>query len=199
MTVPDQPPDTELLQQWREGDTAAAGLLIRRHFTAVFRYFAATVGESEAEDLTQRTFEACIDNRDRIRDEAGVRPYLFGIARNQLAMHLRSALPRRADIPASQVELPDPRTSPSGVLRNADEVHVLERALGQLSAKLREVVELYYREERNVAEIAARLGVSAGTVKSRLFRARAQLIDEIRALGLPPGLEASTVATLPEV
>ena len=194
----DETPDIELLQRWRDGDTAAASILIRRHFTSVFRYFAANVAETEAEDLTQRTFEACIDNRDRIRDESGVRPYLFGIARNQLAMHLRNALPRRADSPPSQVELPDPRTSPSGVLRNADEAQALERALGCLSDKLREVIDLYYREERNVAEIAARLGVSGGTVKSRLFRARAQLIEEIRALGLPAGLEASTVATLPE-
>ena len=57
-----------------------------------------------------------------------------------------------------------------------------ERALGCLSDKLREVTD---REECNVAEIAARLGVSGGTVKSRLFRARAHLIDEIRAPNSP--------------
>lgn len=173
-------------------------MLIRRHFTPVFRYFAAKVGEAEAEDLTQRTFEACVDHKDDIHGEAGVRGYLFGIARNQLAMHLRSALPRRSDVSPSQIELPDPRTSPSGILRGADEAQALARAMDCLSDKLREVIDLYYLHECSVGEIANRLGVSAGTVKSRLFRARAQIVDEIRALALPPAVETATLASLPE-
>ncbi|MBX7080993.1 MAG: sigma-70 family RNA polymerase sigma factor [Nannocystaceae bacterium] len=195
--VIDDAEELELLQRWRAGDGDAGSALIRRHFAAVFRYFASQLDELAAEDLTQRTFEACIDGRDRI--EGGLRAYLFGVARNQLALHLRQAMPRRGDVAPSQVELPDPATSPSAALRDAEHAHVFLQALTKLSDKLREVIELYYRDELDVRAIATRLGISTGTVKSRLFRAREQLIEEIRALHLPAALERSSLAALGDV
>jgi RNA polymerase sigma factor (sigma-70 family) len=192
----DERTDVELLARWRDGDAQAATALVRRHFVAVYRYFSANVRDAEAEDLTQRTFEACTAARDRIRDDASFRAYLFGIARNQLAMHLERTLPRGPAVPASQVDLADPRTSPTGMLARADQREAFDRALQALSPKLRRILELFYWDDRSVAEIAAELGVSEGTVKSRLFRAREQVAEAIVALRLPQELERSTLDVL---
>ena len=192
----DEPTDVELLARWREGDAQAATTLVRRHFVSVYRFFSANVRDAEAEDLTQRTFEACTAARDRIRDDASFRAYLFGIARNQLAMHLEKTLPRGPAVPPSQVDLADQRTSPTGMLARKDEREAFERALQALSPKLRQILELFYWEDKSVAEIAAALGVSEGTVKSRLFRAREQVAAAIVALALPRELERSTLDAL---
>lgn len=192
----DERTDVELLARWRDGDPQAATALVRRHFVAVYRFFSANLRDAEAEDLTQRTFEACTAARDRIRDDASFRAYLFGIARNHLAMHLERTLPRRPAVPASQVDLADPRTSPTGVLARADQREAFDRALQALSPKLRRILELFYWQDKSVAEIAAELGVSEGTVKSRLFRAREQIAEAIVALRLPQDLERSTLDVL---
>ncbi|HET6584884.1 MAG TPA: sigma-70 family RNA polymerase sigma factor [Nannocystaceae bacterium] len=192
----DERTDVELLARWRDGDSQAATALVRRHFVAVYRFFSANVRDAESEDLTQRTFEACTAARDRIRDDASFRAYLFGIARNQLAMHLERTLPRGPAVPASQIHLADPRTTPTGVLARADERDAFGRAMQGLSPKLRRILELFYWEDKSVAEIARELGVSEGTVKSRLFRAREQVAAAIVALRLPDELERSTLDAL---
>jgi RNA polymerase sigma-70 factor (ECF subfamily) len=192
----DERTDVELLARWREGDADAATALVRRHFVSIYRFFSGNLRDAEAEDLTQRTFEACTAARDRIRDDASFRSWLFGIARNQLAMHLERAFTRGHAVPASQVDLADARTTPTGMLARADQQDAFGRALQSLSPKLRRILELFYWEDRNVAEIAAELGISEGTVKSRLFRAREQVAAAIAALGLPEAVARSTLDAL---
>ena len=192
----DEPTDVELLARWRAGDTAAASVLLQRHFLSIYRYFAASVRPNEAEDLTQRTFEACVAGRDRIADGAAFRGWLFGIAHHQLASHFTRGRPRGDHVPASAAELVDRRTSPSGVLVRDDERTLFARALDRLSPKLREILELFYWQDLAIAEIARRLGISVGTVKSRLYRAREQVADELRALEGESDLARATLASL---
>jgi RNA polymerase sigma-70 factor (ECF subfamily) len=191
-----EPTDVELLARWRAGDTAAASALLQRHFLAIYRFFAASVRASEAEDLTQRTFEACIVARDRIVDDAAFRGFLFGIAHHQLASHLTRGRPRGEHVPASAAELVDRRTSPSGVLVRDDERELFARALERLSPKLREILELFYWQDRSIAEIATQLGISVGTVKSRLHRAREQVAEHLHALDAAGALARATLASL---
>ena len=191
-----EPTDVELLGRWRAGDTTAASALLQRHFLAIYRFFAASVRTSEAEDLTQRTFEACIAGRDRLLDDAAFRGWLFGIAHNQLALHLTRGRPKGEHVPASAAQLEFRGTSPSGVLVRADERELFARALEQLSPKLRRILELFYWEDRSIAEIAEQLAISAGTVKSRLHRAREQVAACITALGAADELARATLATL---
>ena len=94
----DAPSDVELLQAWRAGDAAAGELLVGRYFLSVHRFFSAHV-QGDVDDLTQRTFEACIQARDRMRDDAAFRGYLFGIARNQLARVFEAAGVRQRSRP----------------------------------------------------------------------------------------------------
>ena len=81
--------DTELLDAWRNGDDKAGNQLVRRHFDALFRFFRSRIDDHVA-DLVQQTFLGCVESRERIPPE-GFRPYLFGIARKKLLMHLRGS------------------------------------------------------------------------------------------------------------
>lgn len=164
--------DGALLEAWRAGDRDAGDDLLRRHFLGVFRYFSAHPGV-DAEELTQRTFEACIAARDRVRDQFVA--YLFGIARNQLLREWERKGYRGDPISPSNVSLRDLRTSPSMRVAKLDEQMLFARGLASLPREFASVLELFFWEDRSIQEIADRLGIAPGTVKSRLFRGKALL------------------------
>src|SRR5215207_6613668 len=81
--------DAELLESWAQGENDAATELVGRYYRSVFRFFDLRVGWL-AEDLTQRTFLACVESRARLRNADSFRPFLFAIARGLLINHLRT-------------------------------------------------------------------------------------------------------------
>ncbi len=188
--------DVELLGRWRQGDKAAANELLRRHFAAVFRYFDRHLGGTDVEDLTQKTFEAIIEVRDGLRDDASFRAYLFGIARKQLLRHFERKRPRGTEVSPSRVDIPDIRTSPSGVMVRHDQQRLFLGALRPLPDEYRVVLELFFWQDRQIPEIAAQLDVPVGTVKSRLHRGKAMLREALEAVRAEPELRASTLAEL---
>ena len=84
--------DQALLEAWRGGDEHAGRELVERHLPAVYRFFANKLGR-DVDDLVQQTFLALIEGRDRVREAAGFRGFLFGIARNKLLKHFRDRDP----------------------------------------------------------------------------------------------------------
>lgn len=187
--------DVELLAQWRAGDTKAGNALLQRHFVSVYRFFEANLGQ-DVEDLTQRTFEALIAARDRLRDDASFRAYLFGIARKQLLRHFERRYPRGQTVSPSQVPIRDVRTSPSGAVARLDHQQILLRGLAQLPLEFKSVLELFYWEDKKIPEVAAELGIAIGTVKSRLFRGKAMLKALVEAADAPADLRASTLQAI---
>jgi RNA polymerase sigma-70 factor (ECF subfamily) len=167
--------DFALLRGWRAGDRNAGDALVRRHFASVYRFFRTKLDEG-AEDLVQRTFLGAAAALERVDEARSFRAYLFGIARNQLLLHLRERASRR-DLPPphtlSMADLEAP--SPSGVAARREEQRVLVRALRRIPIDFQIAVELHYWEDLGIGEIAAVLGIPEGTVKSRLSRAREQL------------------------
>lgn len=189
--------DFDLLRAWQGGDRHAGDRLLRRHFHPVFRFFVTKVGD-EAEDLTQRTFLACMKSRDRVDPARGTfRAYLFGIAHKQLLMHLRSQ--RRSGRKHDEMErmMPlDSVLSPSRAVSMADEQRLLLRALRQLSLDHQIVLELFYWEGLRLDEIAVVLDIAVGTVKSRLGRSKAALRERIGDLANSDAIRQSTVDNL---
>lgn len=189
------PTDYELLERWRGGDREAGDRLVRRHFRPVFRFFAHKL-DVEAEDLSQRTFEACANARGRIDPSRSFRAYLLGIARNQLLMFLRAG--GRADAKHaeySKVPLGSVVT-PSGAVAINEEQLLLARALRELPLDSQIALELFYWEEMSTADIGAVLGEPVGTIKSRLARARTVLRTRIVELARSETLAASTLGGL---
>lgn len=191
----DDEPDDDgaLLEAWRAGDRDAGDDLLRRHFLGVFRYFSSHAGV-DAEELTQRTFEACIAARDRVRDEFVA--YLFGIARNQLLREWERRGYRGEPVSPSSVSLPDLRTSPSMRVAKLDEQLMFARGLAELPREFAAVLELFFWEDRSIQEIADRLGIPTGTVKTRLHRGKARLREWLAATPQKDDLRTGTLALL---
>ena len=189
----EQASDYDLLLAWSRGDAAAGDLLVRRHYPGVFRFFDVKL-TPVAEDLTQRTFLACIENLGRLQKADSFRAYLFGIARNQLLLHLRQS--SRLEARHRAFDGPEPKTSMSTVVARREEEHLLLMVLGSLPTDLRIAVELFYWEDMRTSEIGRVLEIPASTVTSRLARARELLRREVLELGASPKVRDSLVANL---
>ncbi len=187
--------DVELLRAWRDGDRGAGSELFARHFMTVYRFFV-NKAEPVADDLSQRTFAACVDAKDRLAEDSNVRAYLLGIARRQLLMHFR-ALQRSEDpVDEETVSAADLVASPSEAAVAREEQALLARALRRLPLELQTTLELHYWEDLSLEEIATILEVPVGTVKSRLFRGRELLRAKLEKLDAPLALRQSTLRGL---
>ena len=180
-----EPSDPELVERARGGEREAFGFLYRRHQAYVYRFARAMTGSAAlAEDIVQEVFLALMRDLDRYdASRAGLRTYLFGIARNLARYKTRSL---RRLISLDQVEEAVGREDPAAALSSNEETRHLRRCLGALPARYREVIILCDLQELDYAETAVVLNVPIGTVRSRLHRGRQLLIQRLRRRdGLP--------------
>lgn len=163
-----QEPDPGVVRAAAAGDLDAFEVLVRAYQEPIWRFLHGMVSDAAlAEDLTQETFLRAFDRLATFRFEAKLSTWLFQIARNRAVDALR-VRERRDRLPSRLGPLDTP---PGAELRVE-----LEAALAALSGKLREtllVVEVMGFTCREAADI---LRIPEGTVKSRLFHARARLI-----------------------
>lgn len=190
--------DFDLLRRWREGDTAASDELARRHYESVMRFFEVRL-QHAAEDLTQKTFLACIEALEHRNPHTSFRAYLFGIARNQMLMYLRSGGSREDLLRqfADTTERPSRRTSLTGLFARTEQQSLLLQALVELPADLQIVVQLYYWESMPTAEIGEVMGVPPSTITTRLARSRELLKRALTQMRLSPKMHASIVRDVP--
>ncbi len=177
--------DDELLLRMRSGDEQAFVGLYRRRQPALYRFALHMTGSAAvAEDITQEVFLALI------RDDCGYDPergtlsgYLFGIARKLVLRHLdrgRANVSLEGDAEdAAPLEVAG-NSDPLADLSHKEGIEALHRAVQGLPRRYREVVVLCDLEEVNYADAALVLGCPVGTVRSRLHRARALLLDKMR-------------------
>ncbi|MEX1364536.1 MAG: sigma-70 family RNA polymerase sigma factor [Nannocystaceae bacterium] len=173
--------DVELLHSWRDGDKDAGRELFERYFPSLRRFFGNKVA-SGVEDLVQSTMLACVESRDRIRDDSKFRAYLFGTARKQLlsvyASRRRDPVPLDTGIDCASHLCP----SPSLALARRGEDRLLLEAVRGIPLDFQMILELYYWEQLSTAELAQMLGVPLSTIKNRLVRARALLREQVDEL-----------------
>ncbi len=160
--------DDELIAALAAGDDAALRELFTRHAPWLAARLRAALPPPDVEDVLQETFLAVWKGARGYRPRGTPRAWMWVIARNQAALLLRRRGP--ATLPLSHTapldETPQPGLDPAEVaLARADIAAALSNPDG-------EVLRLMYVEDRPVAEVAALLGVPAGTVKSRAHRAR---------------------------
>jgi RNA polymerase sigma-70 factor (ECF subfamily) len=137
---------------------------------AVYRISLAILGdEADARDAAQETFVAAWRQLPRLREPARFDAWLQRIAVNAARMTHRARARRR--VREIHVRPPSAEPSDSGALA---------AALDRLPVEQRSLLALHYLEDRSIEEIAAILGIPAGTVKSRLFTARRALDDALR-------------------
>lgn len=179
--------DEELLTRWHEQDRQAGASLVERHFASVERFFATKTNAQVAEDLVQTTFARCLEGASRWRQSGSFRAYLFGVARNVLLEHIRGRVrDARSDAELHESAIFDLGPGLHTQMAASAERRHLIAALQRLPVDLQSLLELHYWEELSMEELGQTFGVPAGTIKSRLHRARQLLKD---ALDSTPGPE----------
>jgi RNA polymerase sigma factor (sigma-70 family) len=182
--------DAALWEAAAAGEHDAFGVLFDRHAKAVYNFLLRrTTDWSLAEDLTAAVFLQAWRRRNQVVfDGDSALPWLLGVARLVLRNATRSRTRYQSALGRAGASLLAARPGPSdpadvvvGRLESERQLTELRAAIAGLSARHREVIELcvYAGLDQQAAAIA--LGVSVGTVKSRLHRARQRLAIDLGA------------------
>ncbi|MBL4686766.1 MAG: sigma-70 family RNA polymerase sigma factor [Nannocystaceae bacterium] len=183
--------DEELLAAWAKGDRDAANQLFERHFTAVYRFFRSKLSE-QVEDLVQDTFVGVVTGRERLRDTASFRSYMFGVARNILRQHFRKGRVQGGEVEMSVQSVVDLCPGFGTALGKKQEHRVHAQALSRLPVDYQIAIELFYWEKLSGPEIADVLELTEPAVRSRIHRAKKALRTEIEQVAGSAALIAST-------
>ncbi|MGQ0626932.1 MAG: RNA polymerase sigma factor [Phycisphaerales bacterium] len=193
--------DEELLSAYRTGETGALEVIVRRHHDDLMRFLIRLVGDrTGAEDVFQETFLQIHTSADAFDASRRFKPWLFTIAANKARDLLRRNNRRRTlDLSApiagrggaggdgesgpSFVDLMEVRVpQPGDAINAAEQERVVQAAVAELPAMLREVLLLAYFQRLSYNQIADALGIPLGTVKSRLHAAVAAFAKKWQAL-----------------
>ncbi len=173
------PSDAELIEQCLRKDNAAWEMVIERFRRRVFRIAYKFTGKhDQAEDLTQEVFLKVFKSLDKFNQDADFSTWLSSVARNYCIDHYR-ARKREKEVLVEDALAYDLATASYGnpyrVLEDQDWRSLMRRGLDQLPDKLREAVILRDLQGLTYHEMATRLALPEGTVKSRINRGREEL------------------------
>jgi RNA polymerase sigma-70 factor (ECF subfamily) len=197
--------ETALLQKAQTGDRSAYGQIVVLYQDRLFNALLRMVGEAEeARELTQETFTRGLEKIESFRGEASPYTWLFRIGMNLAISNLRRSQRARVfsldgsdlrgarhdgngqvhrhDQAAALVEriAAADSQSPAGIAEKNEQHRVVLEALGRIDGEYRAVLVMRDVEGFDYQQMADVLGLPLGTLKSRLFRARLALRDELK-------------------
>jgi RNA polymerase sigma-70 factor (ECF subfamily) len=176
-----------LIERCLHGDQAAWEQIVRQHWRKVYNVAYQFVGSHEqAEDLAQEIFLKIFRSLDTFDRRANFQTWLISVSRNLCIDHYRSVRKERQtidrDVAAEDLAPVSATMSPLAALENRDLATLLRQALQTLPQSLRTAVLLRDIQELSYLEIAERLHLPEGTVKSRINRGRKELARQILRL-----------------
>jgi RNA polymerase sigma-70 factor (ECF subfamily) len=180
--------ETMFVLRLKANEDAAYDELVRTYSTSIFHVAYRMLGESaEASDVVQDIFLKVFRNINGFKGEAALKTWIFRIAFSEILNRLRWWKRRHRSVTVSLDDEPNGNgtgighsvassgPTPEQVLQSKEQEAAIQQALGRLSREHRSIIVLRDIEGFSYSEIADVLGVSIGTVKSRLARARADL------------------------
>ena len=179
--------NNELVERCLAGDQAAWDDIVRLNWRKVFNVAYRFVGRhDEAEDLTQEIFLRIFKALHTFDRRANFQTWLVSISRLLCIDHYRSLRKEREtmarEVDASQLTPVSAERSPHAALEQVGLKTLIRQALAGLPPTLREAVVLRDLQEFSYLEIADRLSLPEGTVKSRINRGRLELARQVRRL-----------------
>lgn len=180
----DTPTDGELVRQARQGDEQAFSRLVERYQRPAYAVaFSVTGRHEDAEDAAQESFLVALTRLEECRNPDRFGGWLMTIVRNRSKNLIRRESLRETDQvpPGARSRVP----TPDKVAETAELRELLENALSELSEVQRQIVLLHDLEGWKHREIAERLELPSGTVRSHLHFARKALR---KALESQPGV-----------
>ena len=179
--------EADLVQRCLDGDSAAWDALAQTYWRRVFNIAYKFVARyEEAEDLTQEIFVKLFRALPTYDRRASFETWLTRLSRNLCIDHYRRR--RResetfiTEIDPDAIPLDDLWSRPDATLEQRDDISMVRRALAKLPPTFREPVALRDIHELSYEQIASRLQLPEGTVKSRINRGRRELARHLRIL-----------------
>ena len=181
--------DSLLVARLQANEDAAYDELVRTHHSGIYHAAYRMLRDSgEAADVTQDVFLKVFRHINGFRGESSLRTWIFRITFSEILNRVRWSRRRylhrtisieeeSQDVPEGHapLQLADAGATPEQALNQKEREEAFQHALGRLSEEHRSVAVLREIQGFSYAEIATILGISIGTVKSRLARARAEL------------------------
>ncbi len=184
--------DRELIHRIQDQDAAAFEQLFDRYESAIRWHLVKIVrSDAVAQDLLQEVMLRVWTRAEQWQEQGSFKAWLYRIATNLALNHLRSERRRReqpliypdqADeaeetcIPAWIIDQATP--DPDEMVENSEQFVRFQRLVGHLAEEKREVLRLIHELGMSIQDTADELDLPAGTVKSRLYYARKQLVHE---------------------
>jgi RNA polymerase sigma-70 factor (ECF subfamily) len=173
------PSDSELIERCLRKDNAAWEQIVARFRRKVFHIAYKFTGKhDQAEDLSQEIFLKVFKSLEKFHRDADFSTWLSSVARNYCIDHYRASKREREVVVEDLVAFdlaPASFGNPHRALEDLDRRSFLRRGLDLLPDKLREAVVLRDLQGLSYQEMAARLSLPEGTVKSRINRGREEL------------------------
>lgn len=158
---------------------------INEYGKQIYSFCVYITGDRDAaDDLYQQTFLVAIE-KNEIREDQNPKSYLLSIAVNLWNNQRRKYLWRRKKVnvvffeEGAEDQLMDRSPSVEDEAEQRDEINRIRQAVQTLPDKLRIVILMHFMEEMSVEEVARVLEIPAGTVKSRIHKAKAVLREKL--------------------
>jgi RNA polymerase sigma-70 factor, ECF subfamily len=179
--------DSDAVREVRRGDREAFAHLVHTYQGRLFGLVLMMVRQpAGAEEVTQDAFVRAYTHIDQYDDHRPFYPWLASIAvrlaQNWLRSHGRTV--RREGAPLESAHEPGAPAAVLTALVANERGRALWQAVAALSSGERTAVFLYYRDQMAVGDIARALGVTTGTIKTLLFRARRHLRERLEAAAI---------------
>ena len=179
------PSDADVVRAVREGSRDAFGEIVRRYQRPLFGLVLMVVRDpAGAEEVTQDAFVRAFANLDAYDERRPFYPWLatIGVRLAHNWLKSRGRVVRREGVPIDEATEPERPARALDDLIADEQSREMWSAVSSLPSGERTAVTLYYREEMPVSDIARTLGVTAGTIKTLLFRARKHLRQRVAHL-----------------
>ncbi|NLW12098.1 MAG: sigma-70 family RNA polymerase sigma factor [Clostridiaceae bacterium] len=177
------------LKQAKEGNTDAFANIVELYLPKIYSLCLKLTGNKEdAEDCVQDTFIKVWTSLGEFRESSSIYTWIYRIAANTCNDHLRKMSRHRVlslegaameDDVVPLLYIRDDRPLPDEQLANRESAENVRRLLQELPDNMREVLVLRDIQQLSYKEISLATGVAEGTVKSRLFRARQEMLKLI--------------------
>lgn len=191
LSLEEQKDERELVARCQKGDREAFEQIYLKHHRGLYLFLYSLLRSQHlAEDVTQDVFVKLFTQIKSYRYQSSFAHWLFRLARNAAIDQIRRARVRVAtsldaepvDGHSLQERLPGNGPLPSDRSETEERDQRVRQAVGELPEDFKTVLVMREWGEQTYEEIAAELGISEGTVKSRIFRARQMLAKKLKGI-----------------
>jgi len=179
--------DSQIVAACRAGDREAWQRLVERfdrYVLGIIRH-GYRVPPQDAEDVFQEVFIKAYARLGDLRNDDAIGPWLAGITRRTCLTRLRA----RVDEPVDSL---DEETADEAALEQVERAMDVDAALRRLPEACQEILERFFRDDQPYAQIAAELGLPAGTIASRISRCLSKLKVELEGRQEPVSASGHT-------